>query len=808
MTNRIPGGSEPSRALQPTTHSALGSYDPNAAYVDAPEEAEEEGGLDIGRIVSAILRYKWLVLGIGIVGTAASVFATRFIKPTYSASATVYVTQGGQTGSGPIRADGVIRDNSWPQLVRSFAVIDPVVRTHRLYLWHPPADSIPFRGFDLAPRFQPGDYRIQVDATGQKYTLLRGKSVPIEHGAIGDSVGRSLGFRWVPAPGSITPETEVPFTVSVPRDVSAGLAAGLGVRVAQASALMVISLQDSNAERAALVVNAIVDQFLRVADGLKRDQLAAVTQDLTDQIRIADSAMRGAETALESYRVTTITQPRFEQQAPLPSGLQQTQPTVMSNYMAKRLELSNLEKDRLAIERLVRQGRETGAVPVDAYHTIPAVRAAPDLVTVLAEVSRTEVELRSLRNRYTDEYGGIKKLVADLGELTSRTIPLYAERLIGQLRTQEATLKAEIDSDSRELRQIPIRTHTEDRLARDAQSAVTLRQNLQNRLQEARLAELTATPDVRILDRAEIPGYPSSNTAPRIVLFGVAASLGLALALAILLDRIDKRFRYPDQVSQGLGLTILGAVPVIRKSRGAILTDAETAPIVEAFRSVRMNLAHSFNDGDPIMLTITSPMAGDGKSLISSNLAMSFAEAGYQTVLIDGDTRRGELYRVFGGDRRPGLLDHLDGDATIEQICRQTAAHPKLTLIPCGTRAARGPELLGSAAMTDLIRTLQSRYQVVLIDSPPLGAGIDPFVLSTVTGNVIIVLRAGETDRELAEAKIRLMDRLPTRVLGAVLNHIDVGKGSYKYYAYEYTTRKENEESTKPADRPVALPRA
>lgn len=808
MTNRITGGSDPGRALQPGVNSALGSYDPNMAYPEPPEDDEAEGGLDIGRMIAAIFRYKWLVLGILAVGTAASLFATRFIKPSYSASATVYVTQGSHTGSGPIRTDGIIRDNSWPQLVRSFAVIDPVVRAYRLYLWHPPTDSLPFRGFDLATRFQPGDYRLQIDATGQRYTLLRGKSISVESGAVGDSIGRTVGFQWAPPAGTFAPGIEIPFSVSVPRDVSAGLASSLQIRVAQQSALMVIGLQDSDAERAAQTVNAIVDQFLLVADGLKRDQLANVTKDLTEQIRIADSSMRTAETELESFRVRTITQPRIEQQAPVAAGLQQTQPVVASNFMAKQLELSNLEKDRIAIEQLVRQGRETGSVPVDAYHTIPAIRTAPDLVTVLGEVSRTEAELRSLRNRYTDEYGGIKKLVADLGELTTRTVPLYAERLISQLRSQETTLRAEIERDAREMREIPIRAHTEDRLSRDAQSAVGLRQNLQNRLQEARLAELTATPDVRILDRAEVSSYPSSNTAPRIVLFGVAASLGLALALAILLDRIDKRFRYPDQVSQGLGLAILGAVPVIRRSRGAILSDMETAPIVEAFRSIRMNLAHSYRDGEPITLTITSPMAGDGKSLISSNLAMSFAEAGYQTVLIDGDTRRGELYRVFGGERRPGLLDHLDGEATLEQICRQTAAHPKLTLIPCGTRISRGPELLGSAAMTDLVNTLRSQYQVVLIDSPPLGAGIDPFVLSTVTGNVVIVLRAGETDRELAEAKIQLMDRLPTRVLGAVLNHIDIGKGSYKYYAYEYPTRGESEDTRPAADKPIALPRS
>jgi succinoglycan biosynthesis transport protein ExoP len=99
--------------------------------------------------------------------------------------------------------------------------------------------------------------------------------------------------------------------------------------------------------------------------------------------------------------------------------------------------------------------------------------------------------------------------------------------------------------------------------------------------------------------------------------------------------------------------------------------------------------------------------------------------------------------------------------------------------------------------MVDLIKVMRSRYQVVLVDSPPLGAGIDPFVLGTVTGNVVLVLRSGETDRELAEAKLELMNRLPTRLVGAILNHIDVGKGSYKYYAYDYTPRDDAEPAGK-----------
>ena len=163
---------------------------------------------------------------------------------------------------------------------------------------------------------------------------------------------------------------------------------------------------------------------------------------------------------------------------------------------------------------------------------------------------------------------------------------------------------------------------------------------------------------------------------------------------------------------------------------------------------------------------------------------MSFAEAGYKTLIIDGDIRRGELHRMFGIDRRPGLLDYLTGASRKDEIIRATS-HKGLSVIPCGTRRHQGPELLGSGAMGQLMAELKTQYNVIIIDSPPLGAGIDPFVLGTSTGHMMLVLRSAETDRQMAEAKLKLLDRLPIRVLDAVLNSFQAER-VYRYYSLVY----------------------
>jgi polysaccharide biosynthesis transport protein len=796
MSERLPPGPS-SNQLIPSSGGALEATGGLGGLQPTGPDEGATAGMQISRLIAAVLRYKWLVLAISVLGTAGAVAATRFIDPEYRAAGTIYIEANTKSRGGPIQAAELLQQDSWAQLMRSFAVLDPVVRKTRLYLSVAPADSAVLSGFDLAARFRPGRYRLRVDAAGRRFTLQNTQGFVVDTGAVGDSIGRPVGFRWAPPASVLGRDREVAFTVRAPRDASNDLLSSLRISMpGNDGVFMNVSLTGTDAEQTAMLVNAILDQFVDLADRLKKEKAVQLTADLEKQLQRADSATRVAETALENYRINTITEPR-EDVLPLPSGLAQTQPTVMGNYFAKRTQLSAIRRDRRAIEEVLTRGRREGVVHVDAFHTIGIVKQAPGLMGVLSEVVTVENEIRAAQQRYTDEHKVVRDLKVKLDDLRTRTVPAFAERLVIQLREQEADLERELEIEQDELRKIPVRSLTEEKFRREATAAVGLTQTLQNRLTDARLAELAATPDVTILDRAEAPTRASASTAPRIILMGVAASIGFALLLAILLDRLDKRFRYPEQATYELGLTILGAVPVIRRETRGLRSPAETAQIVEAFRSIRLNLSHSFPADDPIVVTITSPSPGDGKSLISANLAISFAEAGYETLLIDGDTRRGEQYRTFQVPRRPGLLDHLDLGLDLDTIIHATQ-HDRLSVLPCGSRMPRGPELLGSSRMSDLVATLRRRFQVILVDSPPLGAGVDPFVLGTATGAVAVVLRAGETDRQLAEAKLQLMERLPTRLVGAILNHIDVGHGAYKYYAYEYVS-----DTEPPVEEPV-----
>lgn len=740
-------------------------------------------GVSLSRIIQALKRFRWLIVLLTALGLGAGFMATRYIDPVYTVTATIWIEtpSAGRAGT-PIQGEELLQPQAYVELLRSYRVLDPVIRDRKLYLSGARGrDSALFHGFDLADRFLPGAYEFEIDKDGLRYTLTHQGRLVKETGAIGDSAGQRVGFRWVPRPARDYFGKTVTFQVLMPREASMRLNDRLTAVLRQNNFLW-LQLTGPDPDDAAETMNMVLRRFVDEAAHQKREKLTLLAGVLDSQVTEQAQKLKVAEEQFESYRVSTVTLPREE--IAVAAGLPFTQAPVYGQYFEMRSQRDELRRDREAIEGVLQQARG-GALAVDAFVTIPSVRAAPDLQKILDELSTAEAELRSLLNRYTEEHPGVRDVRERINTLRGEALPLYARALANRLREQENDLSSRIDVTTREMREIPTRAQTDARLRREVDQADLLYRSLENSRQQARLAEASAIPDVRVLDEAVAPTQPSRNTAARLIFLGFAAGLALGLALAVLLDHLDKRVRYPDQVSKGLGLPILGTIPQIRKSGGAPASSEEAAQFIEAFRSVRLSITHAFEQGQAIALAVSSPAAGDGKSLVSSNLALSFAEAGYSTILIDGDIRRGRLHRDFAVERQPGLLDHLAGEVDASAIYRPTS-HPRLMLIPSGTRRREGPELLGSARMHELIAVLRGRFDVILFDTPPLGAGIDPFVLATATGALALVLRAGETDRQLAEAKLQVLDRLPVRLLGAILNDVRVGEGAYKYYSYSY----------------------
>ena len=764
------------------------------------DDDEEEGGANLQRYLAAVLRFKWLILLITLLGGVAGVVLSRSVTPQYQVEATLWMQaapRSSQNSPQPFRTAQALPPTAYLELVRSFAVLEPVVREHRLYvnaLSPDPGDALD--SLMGTEEMVSGAYRLTVDSTGSRYQLSTFDDSVVERGVLGGRIGAPLGIEWQPSAASFAPDQTLQFRLQSYRGAAQSLAGRLQTIPDRMGTFLRLSMAGSDPVRITNTINSITEQYLRVAADLSRAQLADLSRTLGEQLEVAEQDLNQAESALQAFRVTTITLPS-DAGSPVAAGLQMTQDPVYSNFFQMRTDRDQLQRDREMIGRVLRDAQaDPGAF--FALEAIPSIARSPELQQSLSELTRQRGEIRMLLQRYTEQNQQVIEARQRITNLERNTIPTQARALSAELEQRDRELAGLVENASAELRSIPPRAIEEARLVRNFQIAERHYTMLQSRYDEARLAAVSSLPEVSGLDAAVVPQRPVNGGAQsRLLMMILLGSFGLAMGGAILLDRFDPKVRYPDQVSSDMGLPILGAVPFVRGGGRALRTPKEANHAIEAFREIRMNVAYAHGAAGPVVFTVSSAEAGDGKSFVSSNLALSFAQQGKRTIIIDGDTRRGRLHHFLHASRTPGLSDLLSQRATLEHVVQQTDV-PLVSLIGSGTRMHVGPELLGSSAMTAHLQELKRRYDVIIIDTPPLGAGVDPYVLAALSGNLLMVVRTGNTNRAFAEAKLRMFDRLPVRLLGAVMNGIPAHQRMYRYYTYlpEYGVQEEEEASS------------
>lgn len=757
-----------------------GEYPGPAGWLSAaPAEPE---GVPWARYFDALKRHSLLIVALILAGSLAGMFAARRVKPVYDVQATVWITPSLSQQSGPIRAQQLLPPTSWVELLRSYAIIDPVVHDLRLNVnYTQPADSILFKDFESRPNLHPGAYTLKIEQ-GQRYRLSTRDGVTIERGALGDSIGRKAGFGWAPDARLLANRKQMEFSVATPRSTSVALLSKLRASLPDDGQFLSISLSGTDPKRTARTLNAWADQFVASSGDLKKRHLLEFEKILSDQLGVAERELRNSEIQLEQFRVNTITLPSGD--APVAGGIQATRDPVISNYFQQKETLSEVQAERAALERIVANAKG-GALSSESFMMVPAVlNSTPQLRTALEELASRQASLRTEQQFLTDANPRIQQLAAGVHTLEYETIPRIVQAVLLTLRTRESDMNLRVDAQGRELRAIPSRTIEEMRLVRQVAASENLYGVLKGRYEEVSLAEAQSTPDLTMLDYAIAPTRPSSNDAPRFFLLAIVASIGTAAGLSLLHDRLDRRFRYPEQASHDLGLTISGTVPRFRPDRKGTFQIEVMSQAVESFRTLRLAMRYAFPADGPVVLTVTSPNAGDGKSLVSSNLALAFAAAGHRTLLIDGDVRRGALHGTFDVPVTPGLVEYLCEKIGVETVVKATSSK-NLFILPRGTRRNRAPELLLSDEMAALVQMARRNFEVVIIDSPPFTAGVDAYALGAAAGALLVVLRPGVSDRKLAAAKLEILDRLPIRILGTVLNGVPVG-GMYKYYGTDY----------------------
>jgi len=761
------------------------AYEVQAQDYYALEGVDAGGsGMDVRRLLESLWRWKWLIAGCTILGIAGGLVAAQFVQPMYQTNATIWLEQD-QQGRGPLRAQDPLAGEGWSSVFKSNAVVEPVVRKRRMYL-HPVSvegmDRSAFDGFMIGESGIGGKYTLEVDPEGT-YELTLADTTAVERGQIGGPIGASFGLDWTPPAEAFGSNASATFNVQTMRQAVINLRSSLSVRYVDDAGIFYASLTWPNPEQAAALLNALQDQFIETATDLKTAQLRETVSILETQTDSAYQRLANAEGAYQNFRVGAITQPS-ERLVPGAGasgrgGAMSSGDPVFGQYFQTRLERRQLEDELAQLRRVQQEARQTGQVDVLTLLSLSSINNFPVLQQTLSSLNEMEAQRAALLSTFTEQADTVEVMSEEIQYLKSVTVPALIGDLIGQVQQRASTVDDQLSTQTQELQAIPGRTIEQARLEREMQAAETLHQNLQSNLKQAQLAEATSSPGLQVLDRATVPLNPTEDTVPRIMLMASLAGLGLGLAGALLLDRMDKRIRYPDQIERGLGLPVLGIVPRLDASSGV---DANVA--VESFRSIRVQISHS-NGTSRGLILVTSPAPRDGKSMVSANLAISYASAGYRTVLLDADIRRGHAEEMFGVLRSPGLADYLRGEATPEEIQQETKVDG-LTMVAKGAGKNFNLELLDSGVMDALLESLKANYDVVVVDAPPLAAGADALVLGRRSDKVIVVLRAGETDEVLARTKLELIGNVNIPIVGAVLNAVPTSSHYYPYYANYY----------------------
>ncbi len=326
---------------------------------------------------------------------------------------------------------------------------------------------------------------------------------------------------------------------------------------------------------------------------------------------------------------------------------------------------------------------------------------------------------------------------------------------------------------------------------------------IQDSFQQAQIQEQSQFGYVQIVDPAVPPLKPISPKVPLNLTLGIILGLALGVVCVFVLDYLDRSVKSPEDLERK-GLNVLGSIPVMMGTSSSskegvseekVLKDGvsvpirlitfhkPTDPIAESYRSLRTAIQYSRIDKPLKSLLVVSALPKEGKSTTTANIAVTFAKAGLKTLLVDGDLRRPIQHRLFGAERKPGLIEYLRNEVDLNTAVKKTFVD-NLFLLPTGSLPPNPSEVLGSEAMKSSLDIFKSAFDFVIFDSPPVVAVTDGVILSKLTDGVLFVALANKTELDVLEKAYATLKQVKAGIIGFVLNEFDVTKAYGAYYRY------------------------
>lgn len=799
----------------------------------APPAFEHHGGgetISLSHLVG-VLRRRWRVIALmAVIGAAAGTLLAVKEPPTFQANALIRLAGERRQLTGDMEspepelgrsADPML---SLVELIRSRSVIGPVVDSLGLQLVPTEHD---FQASQLAdvqvdPRVSADS--VLLDFTSDKVTAqFGGRRVSAPYGEV---------LRLGPVRFSVPTRPAVAHTMLMvqSREQAVGALQGtLLVTPRTGTDVIEIAYQSSDRRLATKIVNRAVNSFQALNQQSAKEKSTRRRVFLEEQFARTDSLLNRAQAELASFR--------SRQQLASSSSKLEAEQSAMITLESRRAELQADRDTYVALLKKLKTDNDAErAEALRALASSPALGDNPAVASLFNQLNNYEFRLDSM----TTGPWAAAPTNPDVVQL--RTLIKSSQGLLVQaVSSHVASIDARIGSltalrtqSGQSIQVLPAMAEEEMRLNRrvDALSAVS--DQLRQDYQRARMAEEVEAGDVEVIDLAANPYAPLWGAATIKIGVGLMLGLMLGIGLAFLLDALNTSIRRPEDIEAALHLPGLAVIPrltpanrgglagLLKKGDKAGGTNPRAAAIgtaaqpfsigTEAFRMLRTNLFWSDGSEQLRTLVVTSAAPGDGKTLTAANLATSFAHDGLRVLLVDCDIRRPQLHGLFRAPRSPGLLDLLapgretggdvrslsladvgDGDGDpVAHVVRSTPFRG-LSLLTCGTLPTNASNLLSGVRMRSLLELLKARFDLVVLDTPPVLATADAGILGSLTDGVLLVVRAGQTERAAAQRASAQLASSGARVLGVVLNDPKGEVSQYGDYYYPYAYTAENE---------------
>jgi tyrosine-protein kinase Etk/Wzc len=571
--------------------------------------------------------------------------------------------------------------------------------------------------------------------------------------------------------------------------------------------LIRISVRHTLPEVAAALANAIAEAFVARLNREARAEASNERRFIETQLQAVRAELQRLDKQIAEVKQQLNMVDVSEETRALVNSVR----TYTSELLMAETELRSAMKAREQLQQLLAQEQPF----------VPMRKENPVLAEMEKRLAELEAQRTQLLNRYLPTHPTIKRLEEQIAALRQEIARRQSERVIEvpdaapnpryaslyqqildaerrrmELEERRKALASLLQQTYQQLRKFPEQQRRLGDLTRQLQVLEQAYMSLLSRLQDAQIREAAKLGNANIADVAVVPSRPVGPDLIRLITLALLGGLGLGLGLTFLMEFMRTTVTNSEEIKHLLGVPVLSVVPEARigtepDSIMRLMTSRRGA--AEAIRTLRSNLRflilRQSSDGKMQTFLVTSAVKGEGKSFISTTLAIAFAQTGKRVVLIDADLRKPDLHRLFGLDGDVGLANVLRDAASLESALLPTQLET-LKLLPAGvlpkdSDAATPAELFSSEAMQHLLQRLKERFDIVLIDTPPMMAVTDPSILAPMTDGVLLVVELGHVSRSAVQEVKEQLELAQAKLLGVVINKASRKRG-YDYYRDYY----------------------